>query len=93
MLNYINNNVELSTLNNQSIAPIVIVTALVDRIEVKKQEIAIDKDLKISGYTSWVGKSSSETTMKLEQEVSPNNWVHILDAKFLVCARDIFNKG
>jgi hypothetical protein len=45
----------------------VIVTALVDRILVKDDKLSIDKDLKISGFTSWVGTTSSEVTMKIEQ--------------------------
>lgn len=66
-MSYLHNKSQCLTLNNQSVAPIVIVTALVDRIEVKQRKIAIDKDLKITGFTSWVGRTSSETTMKLEQ--------------------------
>ena len=31
--------------------------------------------------------------MKLEQEISPKVWLHLSDAKFLVCARDANNKG
>ncbi len=66
-ISYLHNKSQFLNLNNQQVAPIVIVTALVDKIEVKKQLISIDKDLKISGFTSWVGKSSLETTMRLEQ--------------------------
>lgn len=66
-ISYLHNKSQFLNLNNQKIAPIVIVTALVDRIEVKKRNMQIDKDLKISGFTSWVGKTSSETTMRLEQ--------------------------
>jgi hypothetical protein len=56
-------------IGNRLVSPIVIVTALVDQIAVKTNDIKIDKNLKISGFTSWVGKTSAETTMKLEQVV------------------------
>ncbi len=56
-------------MGDRHISPIVIVTALVDKIEVKTNDIKIDKNLKISGFTSWVGKTSAETTMKLEQVI------------------------
>ena len=53
--------------NDKHYTPIVIVTALVDRILINDDKLSIDKDLKISGFTSWVGTTSSEVTMKIEQ--------------------------
>ena len=62
-------------------------------IEKKKVTfIDVNKNIKLSGFTSWVGKTSSEVTMKLEQEIADNKWFTYLDAKFIVCARDANNK-
>jgi acyl-coenzyme A thioesterase 9 len=80
-------------INNRTISPIVIVTGLVDRIEVDLNDIKLNKNIKLSGYTSWVGRSSNEVTMKLKQEVEPGVWKTGLNAKFVMCARDSINKG
>ena len=82
-ISYLHNASQNITLNGHTLSPIVIVTALVDRIEVRNTKMAVDKNLKISGFTSWVGRSSSEVTMKLEQEVADNVWLEMLEAKFL----------
>ena len=80
-------------INGHRISPIVIVTGLVDRIQLNDYKMCMNKNIKLSGFTSWVGKSSSEITMKVEQElIVHNEWVTILEAKFLMCARDINNK-
>ena len=80
-------------INGHHISPIVIVTGLVDRIQLNDYKMCMNKNIKLSGFTSWVGKSSSEITMKVEQELTvQNEWVTILEAKFLMCARDINNK-
>ena len=81
-------------LNGHLVSPIVIVTALVDRIEVNsKLKIAADKNIKLSGFTSWVGRTSCEATMKVEQQLNENEWHPLLEAKFLMAARDTNNKG
>ena len=91
---YLHNKSQNVQINGHTLTPIVIVTALVDRIEVKSDvKIEMNKNIKLSGFTSWVGKSSAEITMKVEQEISSNSWLPVLDAKFLVCARDTSNKG
>lgn len=90
---YLHNKSQTIEIDGHMLSPIVIVTALVDRIEINNKKIEANKNIKISGYTSWVGKSSCEVTMKLEQEISPKVWLHLSDAKFLVCARDANNKG
>ena len=93
-ISYLHNKSQCVTLNNLTLSPIVIVTALVDRIQVNsKIKIETNRNIKLSGFTSWVGKSSLEVTMKLEQEIQTNEWQHVLDAKFLMCARDTNNKG
>lgn len=92
-ISYLHNQSQVIDVNGLKISPIVIVTGLVDKIVVKNGRISIDKDLKLSGFTSWVGTTSSEITMRVEQQISPNIWSHICEARFLVCARDALNKG
>ncbi len=91
-ISYLHNLSQNIMVNNQSVSPIVIVTALVDRIHVINNDISIDKNVKMSGFTSWVGKSSAEISMKLEQESNQGTWLPLVDAKFLVCARDVNNE-
>lgn len=64
-----------------------IVTALVDRIEISKQRIVPDKDVKMTGQVTWAGTSSLEITMHLEQAIE-SSWAKILVAKFLMVARN-----
>ena len=90
---YLHNQSQSVAVNGQAISPIAIVTALVDRIEVANRHIFVDKDIKLSGFTSWVGKTSCEVSMKMEQESVSGVWEPLVDAKFLMCARDTENKG
>ena len=90
-ISYLHNTQKINV-NGSLISPIVIVTASVDQIKVNHvSNLRVDKNIKLSGFTSWVGKSSAEITMKLEQEIGPSSWITYLDAKFLVCARDANN--
>ncbi|XP_060582769.1 acyl-coenzyme A thioesterase 9, mitochondrial-like isoform X2 [Ruditapes philippinarum] len=73
-------------------SPLSIVTALVDRIELSQDGIVPDKDIKMSGKVTWAGKTSMEITMELEQEID-NEWKRILDAKFLMVARNPVTKS
>lgn len=90
-ISYLHNTQKINV-NGATISPIVIVTASVDQIKVNHvSNLSVDKNIKLSGFTSWVGKSSAEITMKLEQEIAADSWITYLDAKFLVCARDANN--
>lgn len=92
-ISYLHNKTQNIHVNGSLLSPIVIVTASVDQIKVNENsKLEMDKNIKLSGFTSWVGKSSAEITMKLEQETPDNKWNTYLDAKFLVCARDANNK-
>lgn len=67
--------------------PMTIVTASLDRIgeyskrspcisklsDMQNTEIRSDLDIIMSGYVSWVGRSSSEVTLKLEQKHSDSD--------------------
>ena len=41
---------------------------MVDQIDMKRTEINADRDLRMLGYVSWVGSTSMEITMKLQQQ-------------------------
>lgn len=76
------------------ISPIVIVTGSVDQIRITDYNTDMNKNVKLSGFTSWVGRTSCEVTMKIEQEIfNENEWLPLLEAKFLMCARNVSNKG
>lgn len=92
-ISYLHNKTQNINVNGHSLSPIVIVTASVDKIVVNNTlKLDVNKNIKLSGFTSWVGKTSSEVTMKLEQEIADNKWFTYLDAKFIVCALDANNK-
>lgn len=71
--------------------PQTLVTVLVDRIDFTDYAPKVNKDLKISGHVSWVGKTSLEVVVWLEQ-FSDTDWKRITRALFLVAARDPTNK-
>merc|ERR1719391_46297 len=49
-------------------SPFSIVTALVDQIDFTGK-IHADSDIRMSGHVTWVGRSSAESTLFLEQQV------------------------
>ncbi|XP_072034992.1 acyl-coenzyme A thioesterase 9, mitochondrial-like isoform X2 [Amphiura filiformis] len=73
-------------------SPLVIVTALVDRIDLHEGTICADSDIKMTGHVTWAGKTSMEVTMKLKQ-LKQDSWSDILQATFVMVARDPGNKG
>ena len=74
--------------NKQS--PFSIVTALVDRIFVHGK-LDPYSDIKMSGHVTWVGRSSAESTLILEQERSNGTWERVTEASFVLVARDPLN--
>ncbi|CAF4269628.1 unnamed protein product, partial [Adineta steineri] len=50
-----------------NVHPLAIVTAAVDRIEVAVPHMDIDRDVRLSGFTSFVGKSSMEVILTIDQ--------------------------
>ncbi|XP_046549228.1 LOW QUALITY PROTEIN: acyl-coenzyme A thioesterase 9, mitochondrial-like [Haliotis rubra] len=68
-------------------APVGIVTALVDRIELHNHVVSPYHDIKMTGHLTWAGTSSMEATMNLEQEIN-DTWQKILSARFIMVARD-----
>jgi acyl-coenzyme A thioesterase 9 len=72
-------------------SPFSIVTALVDRIDIKRK-ILVESDIKISGHVTWVGRSSAESTLELHQHID-GKWEKVTEAVFVLVARDPTNKG
>ncbi|CAG9823418.1 unnamed protein product [Phaedon cochleariae] len=70
--------------------PYTLVTALVDKIDFSEFTPKPQEDIKISGHVSWVGKSSLEVVVWLEQQMH-NTWHRITRALFLLAARDSNN--
>jgi len=72
-------------------SPFSIVTALVDQIDFTGV-IRPDQDIRMSGHVTWVGKSSAESTLLLEQLVD-GEWIKCTKARFVLVARDPLNRG
>ncbi|CAG9862828.1 unnamed protein product [Phyllotreta striolata] len=72
------------------IFPYTIVTAQVDKIDFTEFIPKTGEDIKISGHVSWVGKSSLEVVVWLEQ-LMHGTWHRITRALFLMATRDSVN--
>lgn len=75
-------------------SPYANVTALVDRMDLHEHAYLLspNKDVKLSGHVTWVGKSSMEITMILEQELD-SRITQMLSARFLMVARNPVTEG
>jgi len=72
-------------------SPLSIVTGLVDQIDFSGI-LRPDCDIRMSGHVTWVGKTSAESSLCLEQLVD-GDWVKITEALFVLVARDPLNRG
>lgn len=72
-------------------SPLSIVTALVDKIDMRHHVIYPDCDIKFSGHVTWVGKTSIEAKMHMSQ-YRDGVYCPVLDATFVMVARDPENK-
>lgn len=70
--------------------PYTFVTILVDKIDFSNIEARSDQDIRLSGHVSWVGKSSVEAVVWLEQK-QVGKWRKLTRALFLMAARDPTN--
>lgn len=70
--------------------PYTFVTILVDKISFTDFLPKHDRDIRLSGHVSWVGKSSVEVVVWLEQE-SNGQWCKITRAVFLMASRNATN--
>ncbi|XP_012252071.2 acyl-coenzyme A thioesterase 9, mitochondrial-like isoform X2 [Athalia rosae] len=72
------------------ILPYTLVTALVDKIDFTDYVPKAAGDIRLSGHVSWVGNSTMEIVVWLEQK-DQNNWQKLTRALFLFAARDSLN--
>ncbi|XP_007541401.1 acyl-coenzyme A thioesterase 9, mitochondrial isoform X1 [Poecilia latipinna] len=72
-------------------SPLSIVTALVDKIDMRQHVIYPDCDIKFTGQVTWVGRSSIEAKMHMSQ-YRDGAYAPVLDATFVMVARDPGNK-
>ena len=63
----------------------------VDVSDIRDAQIDPEKDVIMRGHVTWVGKTSIIVTMNVNQEVD-GVWHKILEARFLMVARDPQNK-
>ena len=70
--------------------PYTFVTILVDKIDFADIDAKHDQDIRLSGHVSWVGKSSIEVVVWLEQK-RVGKWRKLTRALFLMAARDPTN--
>lgn len=70
--------------------PYTIVTVLVDKISFTDLQPKKDSDIRLSGHVSWVGKSSLEVVVWLEQ-MSHGKWRKLTRALFLMASRNATN--
>lgn len=66
--------------------PYTFVTILVDKIDFADIDAKHDADIRLSGHVSWVGKSSIEVVVWLEQK-RVGKWRKLTRALFLMAAR------
>ncbi|KAG7524606.1 hypothetical protein JOB18_014388 [Solea senegalensis] len=72
-------------------SPLSIVTALVDKIDMRQHVVYPDCDIKFTGHVTWVGRTSIEATMHMLQ-YRDGVYAPVLDATFVMVARDPENK-
>ncbi|CAL8399200.1 unnamed protein product [Arctogadus glacialis] len=72
-------------------SPLSIVTALVDKIDMRQHTIYPDRDIKFTGHVTWVGKTSIEAKMYMSQ-LHEGAYSPVLEATFVMVARDPENK-
>ncbi|KAK6940404.1 hypothetical protein RJ641_029935 [Dillenia turbinata] len=79
------------SVDDSMIRPVLLVTASVDRMVLKKP-VSVDIDLKISGAVIWVGRSSIEIQLEVTQSTTKENSSAsgsvALTANFIFVARD-----
>lgn len=67
---------------------IAIVTALVDCISIRGKAMRQDRDVILRGHTTWVGNTSMEISLNVDQESDGGALETFLAAKFLMVARN-----
>uniref|UniRef100_A0A1A9UD64 HotDog ACOT-type domain-containing protein n=1 Tax=Glossina austeni TaxID=7395 RepID=A0A1A9UD64_GLOAU len=72
--------------------PYTSVTILVDKVTFSDARTRATEDIRMSGHASWVGRSSMEIVVWLEQKEN-GSWCRITRALFLIAARNATNTG
>ncbi|CAL8313163.1 unnamed protein product [Merluccius merluccius] len=72
-------------------SPLSIVTALVDKIDMREHRLDPNCDIKFTGHVTWVGKTSIEAKMYMSQ-LHNGAYNPVLEATFVMVARDPENK-
>nr|CAH0100913.1 unnamed protein product [Daphnia galeata] len=77
-----------------TVSPYSIVTACVDQIDISHFPLRYDADIRLRGHVTWVGKSSFEASMEVDQQSKETNeWHTVTNARFVMVSRDSMNKG
>ncbi|XP_011196875.2 acyl-coenzyme A thioesterase 9, mitochondrial [Zeugodacus cucurbitae] len=84
--------VKVPTLPENVNLPYTFVTILVDKITFSNLATDVKEDIRISGHVSWVGRSSMEIVVWLEQKYQ-GVYKKITRALFLMAARNATNTG
>ncbi|KAL3280581.1 hypothetical protein HHI36_003814 [Cryptolaemus montrouzieri] len=72
-------------------SPYMLVTAFCAQIDFTRNQRKYNEDIKLSGFVSWVGRSSMEIVVWLEQH-HQGSWKKITRALFLLAARNAIGK-
>jgi acyl-coenzyme A thioesterase 9 len=86
----VHNHINLPDLPEGAHLPYTFVTILVDKIDFTDLEPKHDADIRLSGHVSWIGKSSLEVVVWMEQR-RHGKWRKLTRALFLMAARDATN--
>jgi acyl-coenzyme A thioesterase 9 len=86
----VHNHIKLPDLPESVHLPYTFVTILVDKIDFTDLEPKHDADIRLSGHVSWIGKSSLEVVVWMEQR-RHGKWRKLTRALFLMAARDATN--
>lgn len=86
----VHNHTYLPDLPEGTPLPYTFVTILVDKIDFTDVIPHYKADIRLNGHVSWVGKSSVEAIVWLEQKVN-NEWLTICKSIFLLACRDPTN--
>lgn len=86
----VHQHVKIPNLDTNVHLPYTFVTILVDKIDFTDLIPKHDADIRLSGHVSWVGKSSVECVVWMEQK-QHGKWRKLTRALFLMAARDPTN--
>lgn len=86
----VHKHLHLPTLPKDTPLPYTFVTCLVDKIDFTDLKPKHDADIRLSGHVSWVGSSSIEVVVWLEQKVY-GKYKKLTRALFLMAARNATN--